>query len=301
MTVHFSIETGPSPGAVGVVRLRSESGHDLFALLGCRPVPIGDARVRAVFDLDEMLVARPDERCVLLMPHGGRAVMRAVLERLLALGAKEDAPPASDLQAWLDDALARASSPLAVDLLLDQPRRWTEQGDVRGLADGAVLGRLLSPPVVVAVGAPNIGKSSLLNALAGRHAALAFDRPGTTRDAVGVLVDCAGLVVRWVDTPGFDGVGSARLIEDAVRSADLVLSCRDATSVEPGPDIAPEMPVIEVVTRADRGSSGGDGLRTSALERSGLTSLVRAIRQTLVPDAALGDPRPWRFWEQRAE
>ncbi len=299
MTARFSIETGPAPGAVGVIRLLAESGEELFDMLGCRPVPLGDARVRAVFELDEMLVARPDEGCVLLMPHGGRAVMRAVVERLVALGLREDALFAAGLQERLDEAIAVAASPLAVDLLLDQPRRWSEQGEENGLADEVMLSRLLTPPVVVAVGAANIGKSSLLNALAGRHAALAFDRPGTTRDAVGVLLDCAGLVVRWVDTPGLDGTDAACLVSDAVRTADLVICCRDAGSIGTTPVIPPGVPVIHVATRSDRGASGGEGLHTSAVERSGLTSLVRAIRRTLVPDEVLGDPRPWRFWDPR--
>jgi tRNA modification GTPase len=55
---------------------------------------------------------------------------------------------------------------------------------------------------VVLVGAPNVGKSTLLNALAGREAAITSDAPGTTRDAVEVRMDLGGLLVTFVDVAG---------------------------------------------------------------------------------------------------
>ncbi len=58
-----------------------------------------------------------------------------------------------------------------------------------------VLRRLIDPPLVVAIGPPNIGKSSLLNALAGRSVALVADEAGTTRDHVG---GDAGISQGWL-------------------------------------------------------------------------------------------------------
>ena len=64
------------------------------------------------------------------------------------------------------------------------------------------LRRLITPARVVVTGPTNAGKSTLLNALAGRAVAIAHHTPGTTRDAVAARIDLAGLVVDWFDTPG---------------------------------------------------------------------------------------------------
>tara|TARA_R110000782_G_scaffold57258_18_gene119760 strand:- start:58227 stop:59198 length:972 start_codon:yes stop_codon:yes gene_type:complete len=316
MNARFSIETAPgSVGAVSVVRVHAGDADAFFAAAGVRPVETGAAVVRGVFGIDHALVARPDARTVLIMPHGGAAITSAITDRLLALGVARaiEGGPAVErycesvdaVEAAMLSVLARASSPLATDLLLDQPRRWRGDRD-GGLADGAVLGRLVVPPVVAAAGRANIGKSSLLNAVAGDRVALAFDRPGTTRDAVGALVDLNGLVVRWVDTAGLgaDGrdpvtAGAVESARRAVASADLVLWCVDACDgvMPEGGD--PVRPGMIVATRCDRADPQFEAdVRTSAAAGTGLAELARAVRAALVPDAALADPRPWRFWDE---
>ena len=72
----------------------------------------------------------------------------------------------------------------------------------RALADGR-RGEILREGIRVAiVGAPNVGKSSLLNALAGREAAIVFDEPGTTRDIIEVALDLDGFPFVLHDTAG---------------------------------------------------------------------------------------------------
>ncbi|MBD0413765.1 tRNA uridine-5-carboxymethylaminomethyl(34) synthesis GTPase MnmE [Oryzicola mucosus] len=86
---------------------------------------------------------------------------------------------------------------------------------------------------VVIVGAPNAGKSSLLNALLERDAAIVTDEPGTTRDLVETTLDIDGIKVRLTDTAGLrDGAGKVESIgiERARRraeQADLVLYIRE--------------------------------------------------------------------------
>ena len=66
---------------------------------------------------------------------------------------------------------------------------------------------------VVIVGAPNAGKSSLLNALARRDAAIVSDEPGTTRDLVELALDLDGAKVRLTDTAGLrEGAGKVEAI-----------------------------------------------------------------------------------------
>lgn len=92
---------------------------------------------------------------------------------------------------------------------------------------------------VVIVGAPNAGKSSLLNALARREAAIVTEEAGTTRDLIEVALDIGGLRVRVTDTAGIrTGAGSVEAIgiERArvrARSADLVLALQDMSAPVP--------------------------------------------------------------------
>jgi tRNA modification GTPase len=322
MTGRYAIETAPGGvGAVSVFRVVTDDAAAFFQAAGVPGVAVGSSGVRRVFGVDAALVARTDERTVLVMPHGGGAIARALVERFEAAGLRRcdaDAPDASGgpeavIETEMARALARAASPRAIDLLLDQPRRWGAHRPGERLADGAVLDRLVDPPLVVAAGPANIGKSSLLNAMAGVSVALAFDRPGTTRDAVGVLVELDGLAVRWLDTPGVDsgaewdgsdplGSGAQAAARAAVASADLVLWCADASGSGPQRTGSAEQPGLTVATRCDRSrpSFPADAV-TSAADGTGLADLSRLIRQTLVPDAALAHPGPWRFWGDRSE
>lgn len=86
---------------------------------------------------------------------------------------------------------------------------------------------------VVILGAPNAGKSSLLNALAQRDAAIVTDEPGTTRDLIEVALDVDGQRIRVTDTAGIreaggkvESIGIAKAISRA-RAADLVVHIED--------------------------------------------------------------------------
>lgn len=86
---------------------------------------------------------------------------------------------------------------------------------------------------VVIIGAPNAGKSSLLNALARRDAAIVSDEPGTTRDLVELSLDINGLKIRLTDTAGIrEGAGKVESIgigraKARAENADLVLHLVD--------------------------------------------------------------------------
>ena len=122
--------------------------------------------------------------------------------------------------------------------LLDDNRAavTTLEEEVRAhLDDGRRGERLREGLSVVILGAPNVGKSSLLNALAGSDAAIVSAEEGTTRDTVEVTMDIAGFAVSLVDTAGLrevpqgvEGEGIRRALKRA-ETADLTLLVADAS------------------------------------------------------------------------
>lgn len=135
---------------------------------------------------------------------------------------------------------------------------------------------------VAILGRPNAGKSSLLNALARRDAAIVAPEPGTTRDVIEVQMDLAGMPVVLVDTAGLRDARDAAEREGVRRAglqaacADLVLWLEDA-----GDRAEPETPdgavVWRVVNKIDAAPSGDGDHRVSALTGEGLDALADAL------------------------
>lgn len=301
--------SGRDGGALAVFHLHGDIGA-VFRRLEMEPVEPGGARLRRFADIDRGVVARPSDETLLLMPHAGPAVVRRIGAWLsscgLAHGAIDDLrslypEAASPLEARMLDALARAPSPLAIGLLLDQPRRWRDVPADPGLvARSAVLNRLVIPPTVAALGPPNIGKSTLLNALAKRAVSIVADEPGTTRDHVGVRLDLAGLVVNYIDAPGIDASAADEIQQEsqeialtAAGAADLVLLCADSGSGFLS--LSKSRDTLRVGLRADNGVTHGADVNVSARTGEGLEKLVLAMRDRLVAPEALTHPGRWDF------
>lgn len=135
---------------------------------------------------------------------------------------------------------------------------------------------------VVIIGAPNAGKSSLLNALALRDAAIVTDEPGTTRDLVEVTLDVDGMKIRVTDTAGLrDGAGKVESLGIArararAEQADIVLHLSDISSTVPDGIILGGDNVIRIATKLDlpaRRDRGEFDLLISAENGSGLEDL----------------------------
>jgi hypothetical protein len=292
-----------------------------LAPLGLSPPPVGAAPLVRIPDIDHAILARPLPHLAILTPHGGPAIIAAIIDRLTTsnvpqlLDARSRFPEADSLlEAHLLDALSCAASPLAIDLLLAQPNRFLAlHPDLprHALPPGEhtprdlLLRRLLDPPLVAALGPPNVGKSTLCNALAGRAVSIVADLPGTTRDHVGVTLDLAGLVVRYADTPGLNPnpdpleTLALRAAEPVLRQADLLLLCGDASAPPPTPPPGFQGSTLTLALRADRGRPAWPHDLALALldpDEPTLRRLATLLRDTLLPASLLADPAPWRFW-----
>lgn len=305
-------------GALAVIRIGG-SAEALDAWLtrsGIGPVAVGASRLCSLLGVDEGLVTRWSADSVYLTPHGGAGVLRVLGRALIESGVPAEVSGAwagafpeaeSEVEAAMLETLGRSASPRAVDLLLAQPSRWQAGEAPDDPARERALALLVSPPLVAAVGPANVGKSSLLNALAGRSVAVVADQAGTTRDHVGALVDLDGLVVRWADTPGAleapggDGDAEAAAIARAlVESADLVVRCGDHTA-GPAPMAGDARKSVSVGLRSDLWPAADLDWRpevvVSVETGAGLARLAGLIRDRLVPDRWLADGLPWRFWD----
>ena len=167
------------------------------------------------------------------------------------------------------------------------------------LLEQAHQGQLLRDGINIAIaGLPNAGKSSLLNALAGKDSAIVTDIPGTTRDVLREYISLDGLPVHVADTAGIresldqvevEGVRRARA---ALAVADLVLLVIDSTHpLEPQwalrEEVPGTVPCIEVYNKVDlTGSNAGmdeDGLRVrvSAKTGQGLQKLKDLVKKVV--------------------
>jgi tRNA modification GTPase len=197
-----------------------------------------------------------------------------------------------------------------VEATLDFPEEeldFLEKADARGrlaaiaadlerVLDRTRQGALLSEGMtVVLAGQPNVGKSSLLNALAGAELAIVTAVPGTTRDKIGQTIQIEGVPVHVIDTAGLrdsqdevERLGIARSWRE-IDNADAVIFLHDLTRAGLADYEAGERAVqarlgdparlLHVFNKSDASNTAAPaaGLRISALTGAGLPELRRAL------------------------
>ena len=174
------------------------------------------------------------------------------------------------------------------------------RADASALLATARPGRVLREGVrTVIYGAPNVGKSSLLNLLLGSERAIVSARPGTTRDVIEETIDLRGIPLRLADTAGvresddeIERAGMERT-QRQIECADLMLHVVDASgeiSNLKSQISNPKARTLLVLNKCDLGEHaawrGTEGVRISCLKNEGLTQLGDAIFAKITGGAA---------------
>ena len=335
----FSVLTPTGRGAVAVVAVQGPQA--VQAIDGCflakNRRPLADQLIGRIAyghwraaDGEDLIVCRCDVEHVEIHCHGGSQSVATIVSDLSTAGIREIA-----WQEWLSRqgdyslkveaqfALSQATSLRTATVLLDQFHGSLEQEltaireliatdavaaqqRLVTLLSTAELGMHLTRPwQVVIAGKPNVGKSSLINALVGYQRAIVFDQPGTTRDVVTASTVIDGWPVVLSDTAGLhdstDELESAgiNLARERLATADLVVWVSDASNFEDSWQtlVAHEATELQlslpkkclfVLNKIDRMNEKfavpQDVIATSATRGAGIEELLTAISTSLVPN-----------------
>ena len=251
------------------------------------------AQAEAIADL----IASSTEQCARLANRSLQGLFSArvqeTLERLVAVRA--------GIEAYLDFP--------DEDLDVQHAEHFCEQLDALGteiteLLEQAQAGERMNTGATLAIaGAPNVGKSSLINALAQSDLAIVTDTPGTTRDPVAADIEIAGMPVHVVDTAGVRNTEDVIEREGIARTrrtlaqADLVVWMDDVTQ-PPGAQAPPEeVDVARRIRAHNKIDLTGrapevleDEVYLSVKTASGMQALIDLIRSRLQGDEQASTP-----------
>lgn len=177
--------------------------------------------------------------------------------------------------------------------------------ELRTLISTGPVGELVREgAIVVIAGAPNVGKSSLFNALLGHSRAIVTDIPGTTRDAVEAVLDGGEFPIRLVDTAGLRD--SSDFVEKLgievskkyLSAADIVLACAETVEQLQATNAAlreiTDVTIIEILTKRDLVSSrqSGSALEISTTTGAGLAVLLETVQLVLKAEHRVAEDTP---------
>lgn len=294
----YLVATSKNRGALGIF----QAYGDEAVLTKCLDMNVGPRNTRLLHNIleknglrygwlragdgtvvDEVMLGKPVEGMRVLMTHGGQAVRESVetFFRGHGIPSADDHPQALAEAAHRDelyDTLLAGCLTEAQAAAVLQSRERVEKGEV-----AALPANLLRTRRVVLAGAPNAGKSSLLNRLSGYDRAFVDAQAGATRDVVDELVDLAGYAVWIGDLPGYaenDAGLTAeawKMAAERLRCADSVWFVHDVSQPWSGASEAAARQVAEAVV-------GGDGFR--------MNDILVILNKADLPCADAGEP--WR-------
>lgn len=147
---------------------------------------------------------------------------------------------------------------------------------------------------VAIIGAPNVGKSTLLNRLVGEQRAMVSDIAGTTRDTIEESIVIDGIRFRFIDTAGIrttddtlERMGIERTLS-AIKRAQIVISMAEPAGDFENVELSENQTLIHVVNKADTTPerNNSQAIYISARENVGIENLTHALRETVDTTAA---------------
>jgi tRNA modification GTPase len=340
-----SLWTPRGRGAVATIRLRADvrrwpAADALpFQAANGRPLSVQPAG-RVILGrwgsepAEDVVLCIVDEQTVEIHCHGGEAAAARILHDCAEAGCRGVAWPEmvrvahGPIEAELLETLAQATTLRTAAILLEQTNGLLRSAleSLESEEDLKSLGRrinellrwadfgvhLTQPWKVVLAGRPNVGKSSLINALLGYTRSIVFDQPGTTRDVVTATTAVDGWPIEFSDTAGLrDGcepleAAGIERARGALAAADLSIVLIDV-SVSASEDdrtlLATLPDAIVVAHKCDltpwdgpdawesRAAAGWP--RVSSNTGAGVDGLIRAISARLIPEVPpAGTPVP---------
>jgi tRNA modification GTPase len=329
--------TASGRGAIATIRVSlagaSRPVADVWPFRAANGRPLSSQSVgRIVFGdwgsepSEEIVLCALDDATLEIHCHGGEAASRRILRDLAAAGCRVVAWPEflqqteSPLRAEIMAVLCRATTLPTAAIL------WEQANGLFELTVGALVAEapgnlpaaaarirewlawadfglhLTRPWRVVLAGRPNVGKSSLINAILGYTRCVVFDQPGTTRDVVSAQTAIDGWPIEVSDTAGLrasaDPLESAGIerARQTLETADLAVVLIDVSQPASAADraiLAEHRPAIVVAHKCDLVAYEGNDrwqtdetdqwLRVSAKTGVGVEALVAAISLQLVP------------------
>jgi tRNA modification GTPase len=322
-------------GAVATIRVRGDirswATETVLPFRAANQRPLSDQTSgRVIFGrwgadpAEEVVICLVDEQTIEIHCHGGEAAAARILDDCTRAGchvvtwAAMMGATEGRLAAELTEALAQTSTLRTAGIILEQSngvlRRELESMErecdfeslrqrIDALLRWSNFGiHLTRPWTVVLAGRPNVGKSSLINALLGYTRSIVFDQPGTTRDVVTATTAIDGWPIEFADTAGLrdeseplEAAGILRA-RSALAEADLTIVLVDIsgpTSEEDLQLLADVSRAIVVAHKCDLPQWTGVGSwpkeiapdwpRVSAKTGDGVDELLRTISARLVP------------------
>ena len=211
---------------------------------------------------EDLVLCRVNDQVLELHCHGGIAVRKRIIEQLAEAGIPEIGPQQFDLRftdgqlggidveanAILPNALGERATAIVLDqlngclgaeiseigiLLSSDPQMALERIE-KLIQLRSITEHLVAPWDVVLAGPPNVGKSSLINALTGQAKAIVHHTAGTTRDWIEATIGYDGWLLRLSDTAGMRDaldtieVAGVEKTRERLKAADLICIVVDA-------------------------------------------------------------------------
>jgi tRNA modification GTPase len=272
--------------------------HKIFKPIGAKQFKLtpGSVLTGTIADdkaaIDHVVLGCLDTHCFEINCHGNPLIVEKIARLLADNGAKllsaedfllaqlQDDPSKNSIDIEAAIAQTCAATLAGTKIIAAQPSKglgklaedWLNDFDNIPLNDlkaectkiltASKPARLLTGRVkVIIAGAPNSGKSTLLNAIAGKQKAIVSPVAGTTRDWVSTTIDTGRLLIEFFDSAGLDAALTAQSAADAesqnlaldlITQADLILEVIDSTAQDiTGRSFQTDKPVLRVFNKSD--------------------------------------------------